>query len=367
MSDNLRRYCAIQDTLKGLCPHQPKGNHARHLQTLAHLVSGIVGSRRSNLPAIASKVPSTSKPESRIKRYSRWLDNERITAETYFLPYVRVLLESLPAGPLVLVIDGSPVGRGCQALVMSVLYKKRALPLAWSVVQGKRGHLSEQMHQHLVRQVAALVPKERSVIFLGDGEFNGVDLLTLVQSQGWSFVCRISSNTALCEQDEWFSLSQLRLEPGESKELPDVLFTQQGFGPVLVVAVWNPRHEGPLYLVSNLDLPEEACFWYKKRFQIETFFSDQKSRGFHLSRSHLSQPMRLERLLMATCLAYLWMVCLGARVSARGWLPLVHRTHRCDLSLFQIGLLWLEHCLNQGWPVPVPLRVPCRTPSKTVR
>ncbi len=158
MSDNLERDCAIHTALKQLCPKEPKGNHARHLQTLAHLVSGIVGSKRSSLPAIASKVPSNSTRESRIKRYSRWLMNEHISTEMYFLPYLQVLLASLPPGPLVLVIDGSPIGRTCQALVISVLYKKRALPLAWSVVRGKKGHLSEQMHEHLVRQVAAFVP-----------------------------------------------------------------------------------------------------------------------------------------------------------------------------------------------------------------
>ena len=96
----------------------------------------------------------------------------------------------------------------------------------------------------------------------------------------------------------------------------------------------------------------EAYRSYKHRFRIETFFSDPKSRGFFLYRSHLSDPKRLERLMLATCLAYLWMVCLGAAVVANGKLPLLHRTKRCDLSLFQIGLLWSEHCLNENLPLP---------------
>ncbi len=139
MSDNLRRYCAIHTRLSNnSVPKEPKGNHARHLQTLAHLVSGIVGSKRSSLPAIASKVPSNSTRESRIKRYSRWLMNEHISTEMYFLPYLQVLLASLPPGPLVLVIDGSPIGRTCQASGhQCVLYKKRALPLA-RVLSGAR-------------------------------------------------------------------------------------------------------------------------------------------------------------------------------------------------------------------------------------
>ena len=64
---------------------------------------------------------------------------------------------------------------------------------------------------------------------------------------------------------------------------------------------------------------------------------------------------------MATGLAYYWMVCLGAEVVRRGWQAIVHRAKRCDLSLFQLGLLWLEHCLNEGWAVPVRLQI---QPSK---
>jgi hypothetical protein len=61
MSDNRRRYRAVRDALKQLYPTEPKGNLARHLNTLAALVSGIVGSKNTNLPAIAGKVPDGTK------------------------------------------------------------------------------------------------------------------------------------------------------------------------------------------------------------------------------------------------------------------------------------------------------------------
>jgi hypothetical protein len=77
-----------------------------------------------------------------------------------------------------------------------------------------------------------------------------------------------------------------------------------------------------------------------------------------LSHSHLSDPQRLCRLLIASCLAYIWMVCLGVHVQQKGHLPTIHRRTRCDLSLFQIGLLWLEHCLNAGLPLLALFRLP---------
>jgi hypothetical protein len=361
MSDNLRRYCDILAALRKLCRQEPKGNHARHLTTLALLISGIVGSKKCQLTAVATKTAHLSLRESRIKRLTRWLSNERITPEVYFLPYVRALLDSLPEGPLVLVMDGSVVGRGCMALVVSVVYQKRALPLGWIVVTGQKGHLSDALHQQLVQQVAVRLPKGREVIFLGDGEFDGIGLLAAVTRQGWSFVCRTAKNAVVWEGDQDLRLSWLNLEPGQVIAQEDMFFTKEGFGPVLCVACWDRRYKEALYLVSNLELWQEAVYWYQKRFQIETFFSDQKSRGFGLANSHLRDPNRLARLLMATCLAYIWIVCLGVRVVKSGNLPLVHRTHRCDLSLFQVGLLWLEHCLNRGVPIPVGFRMPpCR-------
>ena len=78
MSDNLRRYRAIRDALTHAYPPPPTGNCARHLQTLAALISGIVGSKSTQLPHIATKVPDGTQPESRVQRFARWVDNERL-------------------------------------------------------------------------------------------------------------------------------------------------------------------------------------------------------------------------------------------------------------------------------------------------
>ena len=153
MSDNLRRYCAIHSALLQLYPSEPTGNLARHLKTLAALVCGIVGSKKVHLPAIASKVPSGQRRESRSKCFARFLQNPRVTHEDFFVPYAQALVESLPPGPLVLVMDGSQVGRGCMALMLSVLYQqdssKRALPLCWQVVKAKKGHFLQESHRAL--------------------------------------------------------------------------------------------------------------------------------------------------------------------------------------------------------------------------
>jgi len=92
MSDNLRRYRAIRDALAQWYPIQPQGNFARHLHPLAALISGIVARKSTQLPNIAPHVPDGTKAESRVKQFSRWLGNDNILEEVYFLPYAELLL-----------------------------------------------------------------------------------------------------------------------------------------------------------------------------------------------------------------------------------------------------------------------------------
>jgi hypothetical protein len=237
------------------------------------------------------------------------------------------------------------------------VYQKRALPLAWVVVQGNKGHFPEDAHVRLLEQVQALVPAGADVIFLGDGEFDGVALQAAITAYEWSYVCRTAKNIQLCEEGDWFTFADLGVTPGHCISVPDVQFTQHAYGPILAVAWWDAAYDAPLYLVTNLELAEEACFWYRKRFRIETFFSDQKTRGFHLNKSHLADPQRLARLMLAACLAYLWIIFLGVVAKRDGWLSIIHRSDRCDLSLFQLGLILLDHFLTEGLPIPVAFQV----------
>ena len=106
MGDNHHVYRRIRESLKQVYPQRLTGRQARHMNTLAGMISGIVRSGKSQMKAMAKKAPDKSKVESRIKRFTRYLQNEHVDAQTYFIPFIEVLL----AGPLVLAIDGSEVG-----------------------------------------------------------------------------------------------------------------------------------------------------------------------------------------------------------------------------------------------------------------
>lgn len=354
MSDSRRVYRAIKGAVKQLYPDEPAGNLARQLNTLAGMVTGIVLGKSCHLPKMATKAPDATLPASREKRFSRWTQNEQVGQPQHFLPFIEPLLTHLARlRPLVLIMDGSEVGRGCLTLLVSLVYGGRALPLAWVVIEGRKGHFSTAAHLALLRAVMALVPSGTPVTVLGDGEFDSTELQAAIVARGWDYVCRTAKNTRVRVDGTWLSLHEIDVHPGRKKLWKAVGFTRAEYGPVQVMGWWDSRYTDPIYLVTNLTDREVIAALYRKRMHIETFFSDQKSRGFHLDRSHLGDPERLSRLMLAACLAYLWIIHLGDLTIRRQWQARIHRAHRCDLSLFQLGLRLLDDLLNSDRPLSI--------------
>jgi hypothetical protein len=81
---------------------------------------------------------------------------------------------------------GSVVGCGCVALMLHVLDKGRALPLAWRVRHGPKGPFPEDLHIALVALVRTCLPAGTPVVFLGDGACAGTTLQPTLNEAGWS-------------------------------------------------------------------------------------------------------------------------------------------------------------------------------------
>jgi hypothetical protein len=203
---------------------------------------------------------------------------------------------------------------------------------------------------------------------LGDGAFDGIGWQQALPQAGWSYVCRTGSHVIASWDGVGFRLATVRecLKAGTLVAFPQASVTREAYGPILLLCCWAPGYKEPLYLVSHLDCAEEACHLYAKRFRIETFFSDQQSRGFHLHKSPLSDQKRLARLLIAACFAYIWIVYLGALCEREGSRTLIHRGDRCDFSLFQLGLRFLDYLLNEDCFIPVDFHMNIER-TKTVR
>jgi len=357
-------YRTIKRSLMQTLQARDSSHHEQHINTLALLICGIVGAQHVQFAQIADHAPLRGrKTESLITRFRRWVNHKAVTPEAVWLPFAKAVLSSLAQVPLTIILDGTTAGRGCMVLMASVVYHGRAIPLLWTVVKGKKGHLPQDEHCALITRLQAVIPDTAQVLLLGDGEFDGTQLQATIRTAGWEYVCRTGINITIYAQDRVFSVGDLPLKRGEAVALDNVQMTAERYGPVLLLGIWETNQDTPIYLVTSLSDANGAAEWYRLRFRIESMFANHKSRGFHIHKSHLTKPERLARLLLATSLAYLWVHEVAMFAQAQGWIAQFHRTDRCDLSLFQIGLRAMHYARREGKRIPMRLRLPTDPPQ----
>jgi len=154
-----------------------EGNAARNFTTLISMITGMIQSRHCQLPALAGKCSIKTKRESQTKKFTRWLQNNKINANIYFLPFIKKIISILARDTIFLVFDGSTVAKDSACLMASIIYKKRAIPFAWTILEGRKGHFSEDVHLQLLEQVKSMLPDNSNVVILGDGEFDGSEVV----------------------------------------------------------------------------------------------------------------------------------------------------------------------------------------------
>src|SRR5690606_39516693 len=64
------------------------------------------------------------------------------------------------------------------------------------------------------------------------------------------YVCRTAKNTILYEEGIRFSCAEWGAEQGACLHLPQVLFTDAQYGPLMVISWWREPCDQPLYLVK---------------------------------------------------------------------------------------------------------------------
>ena len=350
MTDRMKVYTKILKTLK----QDLRMFHQGSVVTLAMMITGIVMGKKAQLSVMSAEIPYSAKDKSIEMRMRRFVKHEKIDVEATYMPFAQQILTSLVTEPLILAMDGSQVGRGCMVLMVGVIYHSRLLPIAWIVYKGKKGHTTAERHIDVLKKVLPLVPEKSEVVLLGDAEYDTTEMLSWVETEtSWHFAMHTSPSILVKSGATWEKIKEFRVRKGRLRMISDVDFTKSSALPTNLVVWWGAEYEDPIYLVSNLPNGSLACWYYRRRFRIETFFSDQKSRGFHIHKSHLSNPERISRLLIAACLAYIWMVSLGLLTLSNGDHKLIDRTDRVDKSIFRLGVDWLRYVLKKNKPFEV--------------
>ena len=331
------------------------GQRITQVRNFVLLMIGIYKSRSVHLSKIAGKIPGQAKVLSTTRRLSRFLDNPAINVREWYEPIARQWLKAQIAwlGEVRLIIDGTKVGFGHQLLMVAIAYRKRSIPIAWTWVKHVRGHSTASKQLALLAYVRTLFPCKTPVILVGDTEFGSVAVITQVRKWRWGYVLREKTNTLVRfeRKGKWLAFESYIQKSGQSVWLGHGFLTQKESCPTNLLLVWQVGEKEHWCLATNLPDLSTALKFYKRRMWIEEMFGDMKKHGFDLESTMLHTFQRLSRLTLAVAFLYVWLISIGTRTIHAGLRHLVDRNDRRDLSIFQIGLRFIQRRLVNALPI----------------
>jgi hypothetical protein len=312
-----------------------------------------------SLSQIAGKVMSTAKNVSTVRRLSRFLASPAVDVRSWYRPIAKAWLLSQfqQVGEIRLIVDGTKIGFGHQLLMVSLAYRRRAVPMAWSWVRHARGHSSGKQQISLLKYVGSLIPHNAPVFLVGDSEFGSIAILQQLEQWHWFFVLRQKGNTGLWinAQVGWQRMEKFVQHARQSTWCSNAYLTQTEIHQVSALIHWQAGEKEPWCLATNLPDASLTLRYYRRRMWTEEMFADFKKHGFDLERTMLRHAPRLSRLTLAVAFLYVWLLSVGSQTVRSGLRQMVDRKDRRDLSLFQIGWRFIDRKLLRSMPCPVLL------------
>ena len=98
---------------------------------------------------------------------------------------------------------------------------------------------------------------------------------------------------------------------GSHRVLYNQIVTRKSKFAMNILLKWDKEYEEAMVVATTLDNPNRADEFYGKRFGIEAMHKDWKSNAFELEKTRVTDPKRIETLLIPITFAYILCVLEG--------------------------------------------------------
>ncbi len=345
MSDRLTLYDTLFDALRKANPNEDP----RRQRVCAWAIVGLLLEKTISLAAIALVIVSAANADSRVRRLRRFLANPHGCVRAYYDRLIRTALTDWEGQTLYLVLDTTTLAGRLVILRVSLVYRGRAVPLAWQVYDRKSVSLPFKAYKDILAHVRSLLPARATVVLMGDRGFRTTTLMRWCKKKaiGWHFRLRLKGNqlVSLADGRTW-ALRDLGLKPGMRGFLANVRLGGEQYGPIELAMAWaTGEKDEPWFIASDEAATDQTLVEYGWRMDIEQEFRDDKSGGFQLEDSQISDAESISRLLLVMSIACLHLVSLGTFVVEKEQRRSVDAHWLRGLSYFQIGWRWLRRAL----------------------
>jgi hypothetical protein len=341
----------LYDTLVQVLRQHQNWLDRRHLKTLAWMVVGLIQSGNISLTAWVPSVHSRAVfAQSTVRRFIRWLENTRIDVHALYGPLIQQAMAEWGEQRVYLALDTSMLWNTYCLVRLSLVYRGRAIPLVWTVLEHPSSSVAYHVYKELLDQVAELLPGQCSIVFTADRGFADTHLMAQLTRLGWHWRIRIKGSFWIYRPGKRAcKVNRIPVAAGQALFWQQVYLTKQHYGPIHL-ALGRPVGSQEYWWVMSDEPTDEKTFEeYGLRFDIEENFLDDKSNGFQLESSLIRSANALERLCGVLAITTLYLVAQGTEVVTQGKRRWVDAHWFRGQSYLKIGWNWVTLALSKGY------------------
>lgn len=288
---------------------------------------------------------------------------------------------------LPLAVDATNLRQDLAMLVVSVLYRGSAIPVAWqgaTTTAKAPGQPCQSWTEAILRLLAAVrpaVPPRLQVLVLLDQGLRSPRLRQFIRAAGWHPLMRVPRDTLVRPAGTRTFVPAQTLVPltGDGWVGRATIYKQRRTQvEATLVVVRDTDQQDVWVLLTDLPPRKVGAVWYGLRMWIELGFRALQGLGWQWQRTRRTDPVRVARHWLVLALAMLWTLAVGTRVedaAAVGRPP--PRLYRPPTSVRPLrggrrvsvfaqgaprlrrqllsGRLWTNLWLTpEAWPTPLP-------------
>jgi len=242
-----------------------------------------------------------------------------INVETCFPFLLKWIMSLWKSKQLALALDATTLADCFTVLVVSVLYRGCAIPVAWTILKGNEKQSWRREWLRMLRLLKPGIPDDIMVIVLSDRGLYATWLFRRIKRLGWHPFMR-KSIVGTFRPDCWHDfhpISSFAKNPKTNWSSQGTLFkTKDRQLKCTLLAYWDETSKEAWFIIT--DFPPEtanAC-WYGMRAWIEQGFKLIKSGGLQWHHTRMRNPNRAERVWLAISVATLWLLSVGGEADA---------------------------------------------------
>jgi hypothetical protein len=324
-SSNLSNFLAKLFEKIGLVSSKPL------MGMLSALIVCLLRNNKAHLSTLARALPMDESNEmAHMQRVRRFLSNENISPAIVLLPLIRLLRPILSTLPeIVLTVDRTEWEKrqkDINILSVAIAYKGRAIPLFWIVLDRKGASSLKHWKQVLAPVIEGLKQMEWlsniPIHVVADREFASPKLAKwLKETYNVDSTVRIKRSMYLSEDgkpERKIAVLLKDMEKGTYSVMHSQKVTRDCDFLMNILLKWDEGFDEPLIVATTLANPEQADIVYAKRAWIEPMHKDWKSNAFDLQKTRVTDPKRIETLLIPVAFAYLLSVLEGEKKKKMG-------------------------------------------------